>query len=59
MDRTILLGIGRILGSFVASLFSAPGRLHRRGEHGPWGWVLSILGAVVLVLIYRQARART
>ncbi|HLU53381.1 MAG TPA: GlsB/YeaQ/YmgE family stress response membrane protein [Acidimicrobiia bacterium] len=58
---TILLGIGgAILGSFVASLFDdAEGVSIDVVNTGLWGWVLSILGAVVLVLIYRQARART
>ena len=58
---TILLGIGgAILGSFVASLFDdTEGGSIDVVNTGLWGWVLSILGAVVLVLIYRQARART
>ena len=58
---TILLGIGgAILGSFVASLFDDnEGVSIDVVNTGLWGWVLSILGAVVLVLIYRQARART
>ncbi|MFO7292418.1 MAG: GlsB/YeaQ/YmgE family stress response membrane protein [Actinomycetes bacterium] len=58
---TILLGIGgAILGSFVASLFDdTEGVSIDVVNTGLWGWVLSILGAVVLVLIYRQARART
>lgn len=57
---TILLGIGgAIVGSFIGSLFD--------GEEGVsidvlntglWGWILSIIGAIILVLIYRQVRAR-
>lgn len=58
---TILLGIGgAIVGSFLGSLLD--------GEEGVsidvvntgfWGWILSILGAVVLILIYRQVKARS
>lgn len=57
---TILLGIGgAILGSFVGSLLDGEeGVGIDVVQSGLWGWILSILGAVVLVLIYRQAKAR-
>ncbi len=58
---TILLGIGgAIVGSFLGSLLD--------GEEGVsidllntgfWGWILSIVGAVILILIYRQVKARS
>lgn len=58
---TILLGIGgAILGSFVASLFDDnEGVSISVVNTGLWGWILSILGAVALVLIYRQVSERS
>lgn len=57
---TILLGIGgAIIGSLIGSLISGEGVTIDVVASGFWGWVLSILGAVILVLIYRQVRART
>lgn len=58
---TILLGIGgAIIGSFLGSLIDGEeGVSIDVVNTGLWGWILSILGAVVLVLIYRQVRART
>ncbi|HLU31192.1 MAG TPA: GlsB/YeaQ/YmgE family stress response membrane protein [Acidimicrobiia bacterium] len=58
---TILLGIGgAILGSFVASLFDDnEGVSIDVVNTGLWGWILSILGAIVLVLIYRQVSDRS
>lgn len=57
---TILLGIGgAIVGSFIGSLLDGEeGVSIDVVNTGLWGWVLSILGAVILVLIYRQVRAR-
>ncbi len=58
---TILLGIGgAIVGSFVGSLLDGQeGVSIDVVNSGLWGWILSILGAVVLVLIYRQVQSRT
>lgn len=58
---TILLGIGgAILGSFVASLFDGEDGVSIDVVNtGLWGWILSIVGAIALVLIYRQMQART
>ncbi|MPZ52269.1 MAG: GlsB/YeaQ/YmgE family stress response membrane protein [Acidimicrobiia bacterium] len=58
---TIILGIGgAIVGSFVGSLFDGEeGVSIDVVNSGLWGWILSIVGAVVLVLIYRQVKART
>lgn len=58
---TILLGIGgAILGSFIGSLLDGEeGVSIDVVNTGLWGWVLSIVGAIVLVLIYRQMRSRT
>jgi uncharacterized membrane protein YeaQ/YmgE (transglycosylase-associated protein family) len=53
---TILLGIA---GSFVGGgiswlIFGSP-----EGNYNPAGWIMSIVGAILLVLIYsRLARAR-
>ena len=57
---TILLGIGgAIVGSFLGSLFDGEeGVSIDVINTGAWGWLLSILGAVILVLIYRQMKAR-
>lgn len=57
---TILLGIGgAIVGSFLASLFDGEeGVSIDVVNTGLWGWILSIVGAVILILIYRQVRAR-
>jgi uncharacterized membrane protein YeaQ/YmgE (transglycosylase-associated protein family) len=57
---TILLGIGgAIVGSFIGSLLDGEeGVSIDVVNTGLWGWVLSILGAIILVLIYRQVRAR-
>jgi uncharacterized membrane protein YeaQ/YmgE (transglycosylase-associated protein family) len=49
---TILLGIGgSILGGWLASLLLA-------SEGGPAGWIGSILGALILLMIYRMAVGR-
>ena len=58
---TILLGIGgAILGSFIASLFDDnEGVSIDVVNTGIWGWILSILGAIALVLIYRQVTERS
>lgn len=58
---TILLGIGgAIVGSLIASLFDdEDGVSIDVLNTGLWGWILSILGAVILVLIYRQVRGRS
>lgn len=58
---TILLGIGgAIIGSLIGSLFDGEeGVTINVVNSGLWGWILSIVGAIVLVLIYRQVRART
>lgn len=57
---TILLGIGgAIVGSFIGSLLDGEeGVSIDVVNTGLWGWVLSILGAIILVLVYRQVRAR-
>lgn len=57
---TILLGVGgAIVGSFIGSLLDGEeGVSIDVVNTGLWGWILSILGAVILVLIYRQVRAR-
>jgi uncharacterized membrane protein YeaQ/YmgE (transglycosylase-associated protein family) len=50
---TMLLGIaGALLGGFLGQAMG----FYRPGE--PAGWIVSILGAVVLLLIYRLAFAR-
>lgn len=58
---TILLGIGgAIIGSLIGSLLDGEeGVTINVVNSGLWGWILSIVGAVILVLIYRQVRART
>lgn len=57
---TILLGVGgAIVGSFLGSLFDGEeGVSIDVVNTGLWGWILSIVGAVILILIYRQVRAR-
>lgn len=58
---TILLGIGgAIVGSFLGSLLDGEeGVSIDVVNTGLWGWVLSIVGAVILILIYRQVKTRT
>jgi uncharacterized membrane protein YeaQ/YmgE (transglycosylase-associated protein family) len=57
---TILLGIGgAIVGSFLGSLIAGGDITIDVVNTGLWGWILSILGAVILILIYRQVKART
>lgn len=58
---TILLGIGgAIIGSLIGSLLDGEeGVTINVVNSGLWGWILSIVGAVILVLIYRQVRTRT
>ncbi|HSJ36062.1 MAG TPA: GlsB/YeaQ/YmgE family stress response membrane protein [Acidimicrobiia bacterium] len=58
---TILLGIGgAIVGSFLGSLLDGEeGVSIDVVNTGVWGWVLSIVGAVILILIYRQVKTRT
>lgn len=58
---TILLGIGgAIVGSFLGSLLDGQeGVSIDVLNTGAWGWILSIVGAVILVLAYRQVKART
>ena len=58
---TILLGIGgAIIGSFLGSLLDGEeGVSIDVVNTGLWGWILSILGAVILILIYRQVKTRT
>jgi uncharacterized membrane protein YeaQ/YmgE (transglycosylase-associated protein family) len=58
---TILLGIGgAIVGSLIGSLLDGEeGVSIDVVNTGVWGWVLSILGAVILILIYRQMKSRT
>jgi uncharacterized membrane protein YeaQ/YmgE (transglycosylase-associated protein family) len=53
---TILLGIaGSLLGGFIGRTLG----LYREGQSAG-GWIMSILGAIVLLLIYRVAiRRRT
>lgn len=57
---TILLGIGgAIVGSFIGSLLDGQeGVSIDVVNTGLWGWILSILGAVILILIYRQVKSR-
>jgi len=57
---TILLGIGgALLGSFLGSLLDGdPGVSANVVNTGAWGWILSIVGAVILVLLYRQFRSK-
>jgi uncharacterized membrane protein YeaQ/YmgE (transglycosylase-associated protein family) len=57
---TILLGIGgAILGSLIGSLLDdQPGVSISVVNSGAWGWILSIMGAVILILLYRQFRTR-
>lgn len=57
---TILLGIGgALVGSFLGSLLDGEeGVSIDVVNTGLWGWILSIVGAVILILIYRQVRAR-
>lgn len=48
--RTIVLGvIGSVLGGFVVGLFTV-------GFHGfqPAGWIGSIIGAVIVLLLYNK-----
>jgi uncharacterized membrane protein YeaQ/YmgE (transglycosylase-associated protein family) len=58
---TILLGIGgAIVGSLIGSLLDGEeGVSIDVLNTGVWGWILSIIGAVILILIYRQMRSRT
>ncbi len=50
---TILLGIaGALLGGFVGRALG----FYRPGE--PAGWIMSILGAVLLLIIYRAVAGR-
>lgn len=58
---TILLGIGgAIVGSFLGSLLDGEeGVSIDVVNTGIWGWILSIVGAVILILIYRQVKTRT
>lgn len=54
---TVLLGIaGSIVGGFIGNLI-----WHTEGESyfHPGGIVLSVVGAVLLLLIWRMIRART
>lgn len=57
---TILLGIGgAIVGSFLGSLLDGEeGVSIDVVNTGLWGWILSIVGAVILILIYRQVKQR-
>jgi uncharacterized membrane protein YeaQ/YmgE (transglycosylase-associated protein family) len=50
---SILLGIA---GSFVAGWLGQFAGLYQAGE--PAGWLMSILGAIVLVLIYSMVMGR-
>ena len=58
---TILLGIGgAIVGSLIGSLLDGEeGVSIDVVNTGVWGWILSIIGAIILILIYRQMRGRT
>ena len=54
MIVTILLGIaGAILGGFLGRTFG----WYQEGE--PAGFIMATLGAILLLLIYRQFRTRT
>jgi uncharacterized membrane protein YeaQ/YmgE (transglycosylase-associated protein family) len=57
---TILLGIGgAIVGSFLGSLLDGQeGVSIDVVNTGLWGWILSIVGAVILILVYRQVKSR-
>lgn len=57
---TILLGIGgAIVGSFLGSLLDGEDGVSIDVVNtGLWGWILSIVGAVILILIYRQVKSR-
>lgn len=57
---TILLGIGgAIVGSFLGSLLDGQeGVSIDVVNTGLWGWILSIVGAVILILVYRQMKSR-
>lgn len=57
---TILLGIGgAIVGSFIGSLLDGEeGVSIDVVNSGFWGWILSIIGAALLVLVYRQVKSR-
>jgi uncharacterized membrane protein YeaQ/YmgE (transglycosylase-associated protein family) len=50
---TIILGIA---GSFLASFIGSSMGWYRQGE--PAGWIASILGAVVLLVIYGMIRRK-
>lgn len=52
---TIVLGI---VGSFVGGLLVVLFTDRSIDEMSPAGWIGSILGAIVALLIYRQMRAR-
>ncbi len=51
---TVVLGIaGALLGGFIGRVMG----LYRQGESA--GWIMSILGAVILLFLYRMMRGRT
>lgn len=53
---TILLGVvGSFVGGFIGALFSSSNVL----DFNTSGFILSIVGAIVALLVYRQVRART
>lgn len=52
---TIVLGV---VGSFIGGLISYL-LLGARSPYAPSGWIMSILGAVVVLLLYRMAVRRT
>lgn len=52
---TIVLGVvGSFVGGFIGSLFSGGNVL----DFSTSGLILSIIGAIVALLVYRQVRAR-
>lgn len=54
--QTILLGIsGAIVGGFIGSLFGSDGRGEFLGLQTA-GWILSIIGAVIALLIWRRIK---
>lgn len=51
---TILLGIA---GAFVGTFLGQALHLYQPGQSA--GWIMSIIGAMILLLIYRLIRGRT
>lgn len=57
VGQTILLGIvGSFIGGFLGYLLF--GRHHSSGFVQPSGWIGSIIGAIIALLIYRAIKRR-